>query len=88
MKSADFEEALGALPEGYSEGYYKGQRYGVSLHRSDDGRRNSFLARELAGTDVVGFNFYRFGSGRAALKPCEMPEKKVRDFVLEFQPRR
>src|SRR3546814_3632232 len=36
MESADFEAALGALPEGYSEGVYEGRRYDVILRRSDD----------------------------------------------------
>ena len=45
MESDDFEAALAALPEGYSEGIYEGRRYGVSFRRSDDGRRNSLLSR-------------------------------------------
>jgi hypothetical protein len=31
METADFEEALAAHPEGYSEGLYEGRRYGVSF---------------------------------------------------------
>jgi len=53
MESADFEAALAAQPEGYSEGLYEGRRHGVSLRRSDDERRNSLFARELAGTDIA-----------------------------------
>ena len=30
MESDDFEAALAALPEGYSEGIYEGRRYGVN----------------------------------------------------------
>ena len=82
MESADFEAALAALPEGYSAGIYEERRYGVSFRRSDDGRRNSLFARELAGTDIVSFNLYRLGSGNPSLKPCEMSAEKVRDFVL------
>lgn len=85
MESDDFEAALAALPEGYSEGIYEGRRYGVSFRRSDDGRRNSLFARELAGTDIVSFNLYRLGSGIVSLKPCEMSAEKVRDFVLGFR---
>jgi hypothetical protein len=85
MQSADFEAALAALPEGYSEGIYEGRRCGVSFRRSDDGRRNSLIARELAGTDVVSFNLYLLGSGNASLKPCEMSAEKVREFVLGFR---
>ncbi|HEU5068039.1 MAG TPA: hypothetical protein VFT61_07640 [Sphingomicrobium sp.] len=84
MKS-DFETALEALPEGYSEGIYDGRRYGVSVHRSNDGRRNSLFARELAGTDIVSFNLYRLGSGEVSLRPCEMSVEKVRSFVMWFR---
>jgi len=80
----DFDDALAAIPDGYSEGDYGGRRYGVTVKRSDDGRRSSLFARELAGTDIVSFNLYRLSGGRAALKPCEMPEAKVRAFVLGF----
>jgi hypothetical protein len=85
MESAEFEVALAAFPEGYSEGTYEERRYGVTLHRSDDGRRNSLFARELAGTDIVSFNLYRLRKDAASLKPCEMSAEKVRDFVLGFR---
>ena len=52
MENADFEAALEGLPRGYSEGFFDGRRYGVSVQRSDDGRRNSLFARDLAGTDI------------------------------------
>ena len=83
--NADFETALGALPSGYSEGVYQGRRYGVSVRRSDDGRRNSLFARELAGADIVSFNMYRLGSCNSSLKPCEMSTEKVIDFVRGFR---
>jgi hypothetical protein len=82
MESADFETALPAIPEGYSEGIFAGQRYGVSLNRSDDRRRNSLFAREPAGTDIASFNLYRLGSGNASFKPCDVFAEKVRNFVL------
>jgi hypothetical protein len=87
MESDDFEAALRALPEGYSEGLFQGRRYGVTLRRSGDGRRNSLFARELAGTNVVSFNLYRSKSGNIFLKPCEMSAEKVRDFVQGFRAR-
>lgn len=83
--NADFETALAALPSGYSEGVYQGRRYGVSVRRSDDGRRNSLFARELAGTDIVSFNMYHLRSGNTSLKPCEMSTVKVVDFVRGFR---
>ena len=86
MANATFEAALERLPRGFSEGFFDGHRYGVTVQRSEDGRRNSLFARDLAGTDIVSFNLYRFTSGKTSLKPCEMSAKKVVDFVLGFQP--
>ena len=85
MEHAKFDAAFEKLAEGYSEGAYEGRRFGVIVRRSDDGSRNSLFARELAGTDVVSFNLYRFASGRTSLKPCEMSVKKVVAFVLDFR---
>ena len=86
MEDAEFDGALGRLAQGYGEGVYEGRRYGVTVRRSADGRRNSLFARELAGTDIVSFNLYRTASDRALLKPCEMSSEKVVAFVLEFRP--
>ena len=86
MENADFEAALEGLPRGYSEGFFDGRRYGVSVQRSDDGRRNSLFARDLAGTDIVSFNLYRMLDGSTLLRPCEMSSEKVVNFVLGFTP--
>jgi hypothetical protein len=84
MRPPDFEASLAAIPSGYSEGRYGGQLYGATLHRSEDGKRVSLFARQLAGNDIVSFNFYRLNSGEVALKPCEMPREKVEAFVLGY----
>ncbi|GFE76090.1 hypothetical protein [Novosphingobium sp. TCA1] len=84
MENADFEAALEGLPRGYSEGTFDGRRYGVTVQRSDDGRRNSLFARDLAGTDIVSFNLYRVANGKTFLRPCEMSSEKVVSFVLGF----
>jgi hypothetical protein len=55
VESAEFEAALAAPSESYSEKIYEGRRYGVSFRRSDDERRNSLFARELEGTEGVRF---------------------------------
>ncbi len=77
MKYAGFEAAFDKLPGGYSTGIYNGRRFDLSVRRSRDGRRNSLFARELAGTDIISFNLYRFSSGKTSLKPCEMSAEKV-----------
>ena len=86
MEHAEFDAAFAQLPEGYSEGAYEGRRFGMTVRRSEDGRRNSLFARELAGTDIVSFNLFRVTSDRTLLKPCEMSAEKVVAFVLEFRP--
>ena len=84
MEGEKFEWALANLPQGYSEGGFMGRRYGVTLRRSKDGRRTSLFARELAGKDIVSFNLYKTGRGKATLKPCEMSSEKVTAFVKGF----
>ena len=76
MEDAEFDGALGRLAQGYGEGVYEGRRYGVTVRRSADGRRNSLFARELAGTDIVSFNLYRTASDRALQSPARCPLKR------------
>lgn len=82
----EFITALESLPLGYTEGLYSGRRYGVTIEKSDDGRRWSLFGRELGGTDIVSLNLYRPGSGKIALRPCEMSVEKVTDFVCGYRP--
>ncbi|SDR80929.1 hypothetical protein SAMN04488570_0446 [Nocardioides scoriae] len=73
------------LPLGWSEATYAGRRWGVARSRTAGGRAGSVYAEELGGTDVVSTNVYRVG-GTWVLKPCEMPEAKVRAFLEGQQP--
>lgn len=83
---ADFEQALGRLPDGYAEGDFSAQRWGVTVQRSADARRIWLFGEELGGQDIVSFNYYLLAGDRAVLKPCEMSSGKVIDFVLRFRP--
>lgn len=74
--------ALDRIPEGYSEGHYRGRRYRLEKTLHAGGKGLKFHARELGGTDFVSLNLYRLSSGDL-LKPCEMPEAKVRDFLMQ-----
>lgn len=86
MEHSEFDAAFARLAEGYSEGAYEGRRFGVTVRRSEDERRNSLFARDLAGTDIVSFNLYRMASSEGTLlKPCEMSVRKVVEFVLGFR---
>ena len=79
-----FLDALDALPDGYAEGDAGGRRYGTTVTRSPDGRRQWLYAEELGGEDRISFNLYLLESA-PALRPCEMPAEKVIAFVLAFR---
>ncbi|WP_298918514.1 hypothetical protein [uncultured Algimonas sp.] len=81
----DFLEAWEALPEGNFFGHYKGTRYGITRTERDSGRQAWLWAEELGGPHRVSANLYRLASG-TLLKPCEMPEAVVIDFVLNVRP--
>ncbi len=76
---------LQTIPEGYSEGMFDGHRYRLEKTTFNAGRSVKFYARALDGTDFVSLNLYLLASGEA-VKPCEMPEAKVRAFLLGVQP--
>lgn len=78
---------LNALPTGYGQGVFLGNRWGVTVERSADGKRVKLYGEALGGADHVSFNLY-FAGGEARLKPCEMAAAKVVDFVLRFVPDR
>ncbi len=85
---AEFEKALGKLPDGYVEGRYEGRAWGVTVNRSADRRRIWLYGEELGATNIVSFNLYMLATARPILKPCEMSSSKVVEFVLGFDPHR
>ena len=74
-------QTLDALPDGYSEVPYEGNRYGMTVTRFNAGKSVSLNAKELKGTNVIGFNYY-VSSSHEHLRPCEMPEEQVRHFLI------
>ena len=76
---------LHRIPEGYSEGMFQGHRYRLEKTTFNSGRSVKFYARALDGTDFVSVNLYLLTSGEA-VKPCEMPEEKVRVFLMGVVP--
>ncbi|MEI1252249.1 hypothetical protein [Rhizobium aouanii] len=83
---ASFESALAKLPEGYVDGIFGNRSWGVTVKRSEDGKRTWLYGEELGGTDIVSFNFYRLIRSGPMLKPCEMSSATVVEFVLGFEP--
>ncbi|WP_017957169.1 hypothetical protein [Rhizobium leguminosarum] len=82
---AMFEDALAKLPDGYVDGYFSGRPWGVTVKRSEDGKRTWLYGEELGGADIVSFNLYRLAGPGPILKPCEMSSAKVIEFVLGFE---
>jgi len=83
---ATFEDALAKLPDGYVDGYFGNRSWGVTVKRSEDGKRTWLYGEELSGTDIVSFNLYHLAGSGPTLKPCEMSLAKVNAFVLGFEP--
>lgn len=83
---ASFEPALARLPDGYVDGNFGGRAWGVTIKRSQDGKRTWLYGEELSGTDVVSFNIYRLAGPGSIVKPCETSNAKVIEFVLGFEP--
>ena len=81
-----FLAAFDALPAGGYGGTYKGKRYRVTKSVMAPGRSQKLEAEELGGQDYISFNLYRLSDGTSLLKPCEMSEDKVVDFVLGMVP--
>ncbi len=77
-------ERIAKIPFGYSEVRYRGRTYGLRRTDFNGGKSTKFFAEELGGQDFISFNYYRTSTTNY-LKPCEMPEPKVLDFLWSFK---
>lgn len=74
-----------AVPEGWTRVRYEGRPYGLTRRTWAGGRSINVLAEELGGTDLVSANIQRTTTAHH-LRPCEMPEAKVLDFLRGWEP--
>ncbi|MEL7025984.1 MAG: hypothetical protein AAGO57_01975 [Pseudomonadota bacterium] len=81
---ADFLARFDALPVGGYGGTAFGKRWRVTKTIMAGGRSQKLEAEELGGTGYVSMNLYRLADGSAILKPCEMPETEVREFLFSL----
>jgi len=82
MNETEFYKKLQALPNGANDVFYQKKRYLLRKETLLDGKLLKVYAEELGGNDVVSGNYYpTIKSG--ILKPCEMSDAKVIDFVLK-----
>lgn len=78
-----FAERLDVLPLGTFRGHAHGKGWVVTRTLVSAGKGQKLVAEALDGSDYISLNLYHLGSGDL-LKPCEMPEAKVRAFVADL----
>ncbi len=81
MNNTEFYTNLLAIPNGANDVRYLGKRYLLRKETLLDGKLLKIYAEELGGNDIVSGNYYPSIKG-GMLKPCEMSDQKVIDFVL------
>ncbi|QSZ43105.1 peptide methionine sulfoxide reductase [Sulfurimonas aquatica] len=79
-----FHTKLLALEDGSYDVFYYKKRYLLSKQTELNGKLIKLYAEELGDTDFISLNYYPL-IGDGLLRPCEMPEKKVIDFVLSLK---
>ena len=86
--TADNPASLSALvervPEGWTRVIFGGRPYGLSRTTRIGGRVVTITAEELGGVDLVSANVYRT-TAADHLRPCEVPEMKVLDFLRRWE---
>jgi len=81
MNETEFYEKLLALPTAASNVMYENQRYLLRKETLLGGDLLKIYAENLSHKDIVSGNYYPTMKG-GMLKPCEMSDEKVIDFVL------
>lgn len=84
MNETEFYMKLLALPDGANDLIYDDRRYLLRKETLLEGKLIKIYAEDLSANDIVSGNYYPSMKG-GMLKPCEMSDKKVIDFVLHAQ---
>lgn len=84
MKNSAFHEKILQLDDGAYDVIAYERRYLLRKETQLEGRLIKLYAEELGGNDFISLNYYpQLQDG--LLKPCEMPQKKVIQFVLKLR---
>ncbi len=81
MNETEFYTKLLALPNGANNVIYLGKRYLLRKETLLRGKLLKIYAQRLDVIDIVSGNYYPTMKG-GMLKPCEMSDTKVIDFVI------
>ncbi len=84
MNCSAFRTRLLSLPTGAFDVTFQGRPYLLTIERVSGGKVTKLFARELGGNDIVSGNYFATLK-EGLLKPCEMSEEKVVDFILGMQ---
>ena len=83
MNDTKFCKVLNTIPNTIIYIKFKGKKYLLNKQELLQGKVIKIYAKELGGNDIVSANFYTTIKN-GLLKPCEMSEKKVIDFILNL----
>ena len=84
MNQTKFYQKLQSLPNGANDVFYNNKRYLLIKETLLNGKLLKLYAHEIGGNDVVSGNYYP-SIKTGTLKPCEMSDEKVIDFVLNLR---
>jgi hypothetical protein len=79
-----FHDKLTTLEDGSYDVFYNNKRYLLSKETKLNENLIKLYAKELGANDFISLNYY-CNIGNGLLKPCEMAEEKVIDFVINLQ---
>lgn len=82
MNHTEFYAKLLTLPDGANDVRYLEKRYLLRKETLLGGKLLKIYAEELGGNNIVSGNYYP-SVKEGLLKPCEMSDEKVIDFVLK-----
>lgn len=78
-----FHTKLLKLSNGSYDVFYNNKRYLLSKQTQLNGKLIKLYAKELGDNDFISLNYYNIDE--PLLKPCEMAEEKVINFVLDME---
>jgi hypothetical protein len=80
----EFRDKILSLPEGSFYCLYKDSKYVATKHLYSNKKIIKIYAKELKGNDIVSGNYF-LTIKNGLLKPCEMSDEKVINFVKNLQ---
>ncbi|MEA2099732.1 MAG: peptide methionine sulfoxide reductase [Campylobacterota bacterium] len=80
----EFNNKLLALKDGSYDVFYKDKRYLLSKQTLLDSKLIKLYAKELGANDFISLNYYP-NINDGLIKPCEMPQEKVIDFIVNIK---